>query len=77
MELRDRLHAEAQKDPDRAVRIDGDTRVPYQDVVHLPDLGEFEGLMRVALRTLAGRWGALAVRASRYDRIPDESIPCT
>ena len=55
MQLRDRLHAEAQKDPNRAVRIDGDTLVPYQEVVHLLDLCEFEGLTRVALRTRAGR----------------------
>jgi biopolymer transport protein ExbD len=53
--LRERLHAEAQKDPNRAVRIDGDTRVAYQDVVHLLDLCEFEGLTRIALRTRAGR----------------------
>jgi len=55
VELRDRLHAQAQKDPSRAVRIDGDTLVPYQDVVHLLDLCQFEGLTRVALRTRAGR----------------------
>jgi biopolymer transport protein ExbD len=55
VELRDRLHAEARRDPDRAVRIDGDTLVPYQEVVHLLDLCEFEGLTRVALRTRAGR----------------------
>jgi len=54
-QLRDRLHAEAQKDPNRAVRIDGDTRVPYQEVVHLLDLCEFEGLTHVSLRTRAGR----------------------
>jgi len=29
--------------------------VPYQEVVHLLDLCEFEGLTRVALRTRAGR----------------------
>ena len=55
VQLRDRLHAEAQKDPNRAVRIDGDTLVPYQEVVHLLDLCEFEGLTRVSLRTRAGR----------------------
>jgi biopolymer transport protein ExbD len=54
VQLRDRLHAEAQRDPNRPVRIDGDTRVPYQDVVHLLDLCEFEGLTHVALRTRAG-----------------------
>ena len=55
VELRERLHAEAQRDPDRAVRIDGDTRVAYQEVVHLLDLCQFEGLTRVSLRTRAGR----------------------
>jgi len=46
---------EAARDPNRAVRIDGDTLVPYPDVVHLLDLCQFEGLTRVALRTRAGR----------------------
>ena len=55
VELRDRLHAEAQKDPDRAVRIDGDTQVPYQEVVHLLDLCQFEGLTHISMRTRAGR----------------------
>ena len=55
VELRDRLHAEAQRDPNRPVRIDGDTRVPYQEVVHLLDLCQFEGLTHVSLRTRAGR----------------------
>jgi len=55
VQLRDRLHAEAQKDPNRAVRIDGDAQVPYEDVVHLLDLCEFEGLSRISLRTRAGR----------------------
>ena len=54
VELRDRLHAEAQRDPNRAVRIDGDTRVAYQEVVHLLDLCEFEGLTHVSLRARAG-----------------------
>jgi len=55
VELRDRLHAEAQKDPNRAVRIDGDTQVPYQEVVHLLDLCQFEGLTHISMRTRAGR----------------------
>jgi len=52
--LHDRLHAAAQQDADRPVRIDGDTRVQYQDVVHLLDLCQFEGLTHVALHTRAG-----------------------
>ena len=55
VELRERLHAEAQKDPNRAVRIDGDTQVPYQEVVHLLDLCQFEGLTHISMRTRAGR----------------------
>lgn len=43
VQLRDRLHAQAQRDPNRAVRIDGDTQVPYQEVVHLLGLCQFEG----------------------------------
>ncbi len=54
VELRDRLHAAARSDPNRPVRIDGDTRVAYQEVVHLLDLCEFEGLTRVSLRARAG-----------------------
>ena len=55
VQLRDRLHAEAQRDPGRAVRIDGDTQVPYQEVVHLLDLCQFEGMTHIAMRTRAGR----------------------
>jgi biopolymer transport protein ExbD len=54
-ELRARLHAEAVRDPRRPVRIDGDTQVPYQEIVHLLDLCQFEGLTQVAMRTRAGR----------------------
>ena len=53
--LRDRLHAQALQDPERPVRIDGDTRVAYQDIVHLLDLCQFEGLTHIALHTRAGR----------------------
>ncbi len=53
--LRDRLHAQAVQDPERPVRIDGDTRVAYQDIVHLLDLCQFEGLTHIALHTRAGR----------------------
>jgi biopolymer transport protein ExbD len=37
------------------VRIDGDTRVPYRQLVHLLDPCQFEGLTRVSLRTRTGR----------------------
>ena len=55
VQLRDRLHVQAQRDPNRAVRIDGDTEVPYQEVVHLLDLCQFEGMTHIAMRTRAGR----------------------
>lgn len=55
VQLRERLHAQALRDPGRTVRIDGDTRVAYQEVVHLLDLCQFEGLTHVSLRTRAGR----------------------
>jgi biopolymer transport protein ExbD len=53
--LRARLHAEALRDPGQPVRIDGDTRVPYQEIVHLLDLCQFEGLTHIAMHTRAGR----------------------
>ena len=53
--LRQHLHEEAARDRDRAVRIDGDTRVPYQAIVHVLDLCEFEGLTHLAMHTRANR----------------------
>lgn len=52
--LRERLHAAALRNPGQAVRIDGDTRVAYQQIVHLLDLCQFEGLTRISLRTRDG-----------------------
>lgn len=52
--LRERLHAAAQRNPNQAVRIDGDARVAYQQIVHLLDLCQFEGLTRISLRTRDG-----------------------
>ena len=49
--LHDRLRKEALAQPGRAVRIDGDRGTPYQDIVHVIDLCEFEGFTRVSLRT--------------------------
>ncbi|MBV8501767.1 MAG: biopolymer transporter ExbD [Paucibacter sp.] len=48
--LRERLHREAQTQPGRTVRIDGDRSTPYQYIVHVIDLCEFEGLRQVSLR---------------------------
>ena len=49
--LHDRLRKEALAQPGRAVRIDGDRSTPYQYIVHVIDLCEFEGLTHVSLRT--------------------------
>ncbi len=53
--LRERLHAEAQRDPEVSVRVAADGRVPYQAVIHLLDLCQFEGLTHVSLQARAGR----------------------
>jgi len=52
--LRQHLHEEAQRDPD-AVRIDGDALASYQEIIHVVDLCQFEGLTKIALRARAGR----------------------
>jgi biopolymer transport protein ExbD len=33
------------------VRIDGDRRTPYQHIVHVLDLCQFEGLTQVSMHT--------------------------
>lgn len=50
--LRDHLRAEAARQPRPPVRIDGDRRTAYQDIVHVLDLCQFEGLSEVSMRTL-------------------------
>lgn len=50
-DLRERLHAEAIANPGQPIRIDGDRRAAYQDVVHLLDLCQFEHLTNVSLHT--------------------------
>jgi biopolymer transport protein ExbD len=49
--LHDQLRAEAERLPKRPVRIEADRRTPYQHVVHVLDLCQFEGLTQVAMRT--------------------------
>ena len=49
--LHDRLRDEAAKNPTRAIRLDGDRRTPYQHIVHVLDLCQFEGLTQVSLHT--------------------------
>ena len=49
--LHDRLRDEAARNPARPIRLDGDRRTPYQHIVHVLDLCQFEGLTQVALHT--------------------------
>lgn len=49
--LHDVLKREAARDPRRRIRIDGDEQVPYQHIVHVLDLCQFEGLTNIALHT--------------------------
>jgi biopolymer transport protein ExbD len=53
-QLRALLHEQAQRDRGVLVRIDGDAKAPYQAVIHLVDLCQFEGLTNIALRTRRG-----------------------
>jgi biopolymer transport protein ExbD len=45
------LKQEAKINPARAVRIDGDEHAKYQDIVHVLDLCQFEGLTKISLNT--------------------------
>ena len=49
--LHDKLRDEAAKNPGRPIRLDGDRRTPYQYIVHVLDLCQFEGLTQVSLHT--------------------------
>jgi biopolymer transport protein ExbD len=49
--LHDLLKREAARDPARPIRIDGDQAARYQDIVHVLDLCQFEGLTRVSMHT--------------------------
>ena len=49
--LHARLREEAQRQPGRPVRIEGDGRVPYQSIVRVLDLCQFEGLTNIAMLT--------------------------
>ena len=54
VELRRRLHEVALRNPQQPVRIDGDVQAPYQEVIHLLDLCQFEGLTRISMRAREG-----------------------
>jgi biopolymer transport protein ExbD len=49
--LHDRLKQEAQSNPGRPIRIDGDEMARYQDIVHVLDLCQFEGFTKISLHT--------------------------
>lgn len=49
--LHQRLQAEAARDPNRNVRIDGDRLAAYQHIVHVLDLCQLAGLNRIAMHT--------------------------
>lgn len=49
--LHARLRDEAGRQPGRPVRIEGDGRVPYQSIVRVLDLCQFEGLTNIAMLT--------------------------
>ncbi len=50
-ELHERLRGEAGRNPGRPVRIDGDGRVPYESIVRVLDLCQFEGLTNISMHT--------------------------
>ncbi len=45
------LKQEALSSPKRPIRIDGDELTKYQDIVHVLDLCQFEGLTNISLHT--------------------------
>lgn len=49
--LHDVLKREAARNAQRPVRIDGDEQTPYQHIVHVLDLCQFEGFTRISLHT--------------------------
>ena len=49
--LHAKLKKEAVTNPTRPIRIDGDQRATYQDIVHVLDLCQFEGFTRISMHT--------------------------
>jgi biopolymer transport protein ExbD len=49
--LHDLLKREAARDAARPVRIDGDRSARYEDIVHVLELCQFEGLTHVSMHT--------------------------
>jgi biopolymer transport protein ExbD len=50
-QLHQRLRAAAKLNPSQRVRIDGDRNSRFEDIVHIVDLCQFEGLKNVGLHT--------------------------
>ena len=49
--LHERVREVAQQNPNRRVRIDGDRSTRFEDIIHILDLCQFEGLKNVGLHT--------------------------
>lgn len=49
--LRERLRQVAATNPEQPIRIEGDRRTPYQNIVHVLDVCQFEHLNNIAMRT--------------------------
>ncbi len=45
------LNREAAANPQRRIRIDGDRSTPYQNIVHVLDLCQLDGLTNIAMHT--------------------------
>jgi biopolymer transport protein ExbD len=49
--LHERLKQEAARSPGRPIRIDGDAKARYEDIVHVLDLCQFEGFTKISMHT--------------------------
>lgn len=50
-QLRNKLREAKQTSPERRIRIDGDRMTPYQNIVHVLDLCQFEGFTSIGVHT--------------------------
>lgn len=50
-QLHDRLGLEQQQNPQRRIRIDGDKRTHYQNIVHLMDICQINGFTNIGMHT--------------------------
>jgi len=49
--LHQRIRDAAKRNPNQRVRIDGDRNTRFEDIIHIVDLCQFEGLRNVGLHT--------------------------